>query len=248
MGHRPGVSSGARDFEVLLAGIFGPPIALGGGGMMSEQNSISTATYRIPPPTVAITRRETLSFPIELSSSSGGVVGYSKTIVGDRITVRCVWSGRLADLSTDRRRVERELAKVGFADGARIGDASIYVGAARLVDDDGISVAPMFIPSWSVDLRMNGDTLLLVGGCDVIRMAVPESGTCVPTEKLDRVSAAYDGRAPWTVTASSELTIHELDAAVIARSQNPRLELDVIVRAIAVPHAELTGITLTKRR
>lgn len=203
--------------------------------MSTDRNPSSTLNLRIPPPTIAISRRETIAFPIELGASSGGIVGYSKTTDGDTVTVRCIWSGRFTDLSTDQFRVERELRDSGYELGARIADATIYMSKARLVDATGASVAPMFIPRWSADLRMSGETLVSVGANKAIRLSVQPSPVCVPPELLGRVDDSYHGRAPWTVTASSSLTLHSLDAERIARASDPVLQLELLIRAIAVP-------------
>jgi hypothetical protein len=204
---------------------------------MGELNPSSTANLRLPPPTIAITRLETLSFPIEIGDSSTGIVGYSKTTETRRVTVQCIWSGRLCDLSTDQHRVERQLTELGYDPDAIIADVTMAAVGVRIADRAGESIAPMFIPRWTANVRMGGTTLISVGGKDVIRLAVSSPSKSLTSPLLERVTASYQGRLPWTVTASSRLTMHEQDAERISRAQDPALEIDVLVRATAVPAA-----------
>jgi hypothetical protein len=168
-----------------------------------------------------------LRLPIELAGDAHGVVGYCRTIHDDLVTIDCIWSGQLFDLSDWRERAETCVGRTARIEGAMIGVARV-----RMVNARDESVAPAFIPAWSFDLRMGGVRIASAGGSKAIRLAADDTPRPIPEELLGRLRGSFRGVGACTATATSRIRIHTCDAADIAMASEPVLRVDLVVRAL----------------
>jgi hypothetical protein len=168
-----------------------------------------------------------LRLPFSLTAVGRGIVGFCRTTHDGLVTIDTNWSGKLFDL-----------ARARLASGCTqpwLQHAAIDIESVDVVDGGGDSVAPLFIPAWSFELRMAGTRIAAAGGTKVIRFASDGVSRPVPSELLPRFRGSLAGQGACSATASSRVRLHMCDAVDIEAIPEAALEVKLLVRATVIP-------------